>query len=131
MTKPMPETMSADRAEQFKADIADMKLKTSNSSKDQGLQILGAVLMVVGIVVAFIAWRASLNVKVAKSGSNADLLDSSSYTSQALTGVAVAVVGSALYLRCALAKFLRLWLLRQIYENRAQTDEIVATVTQR
>lgn len=114
-----------DRVEQFKADMAGLKLRTGGSSKDGPLQILGVVLMVVGIAVAFVAWRASLDVTVTKTGSNADVLDASSYTAQALFGLAVTVAGAALYLRCALAKFLRFWLLRQILENRTQLDTVV------
>lgn len=119
------------RVDQFKADMAEMKLKTGGASKDGPLQIVGVVLMVAGIAVAFIAYRASLNVTISKTGSNADLLDANSYTNLALTGIAITVAGAALYLRCALAKFLRFWLLRQIMENRAQLDEVVAALKQR
>ncbi len=119
------------RVDQFKADMAEMKLKTGGASKDGPLQILGVVLMVAGVVVAFIAYRASLNVTVAKSGSNADLLDANSYTNLAITGIGITIAGAALYLRCALAKFLRFWLLRQIMENRAQLDEVVGALKQR
>ena len=113
------------RVDQLEAEMADMKLKTGGSSKDGPLQILGVLLMVVGIVVAFVAWRASLNVTVSKTGSNADVLDASSYTAQALFGLGVTVAGAALYLRCALSKFLRVWLLRQIHESRTQLDTVV------
>ena len=119
------------RVDQFKADMAEMKLKTGGASKDGPLQIVGVVLMIAGIVVAFVAYRASLNVTISKTGSNADLLDANSYTNLALTGIAVTVTGAALYLRCALAKFFRFWLLRQIMENRAQLDEVVDALKQR
>lgn len=119
------------RVDQFKADMAEMKLKTGGASKDGPLQIVGVVLMVAGIVVSFIAYRASLNVTISRTGSNADLLDANSYTNLAITGIGITIAGAALYLRCALAKFLRFWLLRQIMENRAQLDEIVGAIKQR
>jgi hypothetical protein len=119
------------RVDQFKADMADMKLKTGGASKDGPLQILGVVLMVAGIVVAFVAYRASLNVTISKTGSNADLLDANSYTNLAITGIGITIAGAALYLRCALAKFLRFWLLRQMMESRTQLDEVVGAIKQR
>jgi hypothetical protein len=114
-----------DRAEQFKAEIAEMKLKTGRTNAENLLQILGVVLMVAGIVLAFGAYRASLNV-TATPGSNVDLLDSSSYLPLAIAGLAMSVVGGFLFLRYSLAKFLRFWLLRQVYEQRAAIDEAAA-----
>jgi hypothetical protein len=111
-----------DRAEQFKSEIAAMKLKTARTSTENALQILGAVLMVVGIVIAFGAYRASLNVTAAP-GTSVDLLDSNSYTPLAIGGLAVTLAGGFLFLRYSLAKFLRFWLLRQIYEQRVAIDE--------
>jgi hypothetical protein len=43
----------------------------------------------------------------------------------ALGGVAAAVVGAALFLRYSLAGFLRFWLARLIYEQKAQTDRLL------
>ena len=43
----------------------------------------------------------------------------------ALIGVTVAVIGGALYLKGALAGFLRFWLVRDLHERRAQTDRLL------
>ena len=43
----------------------------------------------------------------------------------ALIGVTVAVTGGALYLKGALAGFLRFWLVRDLHERRAQTDRLL------
>jgi hypothetical protein len=115
-------TQPIDRAEQFKAEIADMKVKTGRARAETWLQILGVVLMVVGIAIAFGAYSASLNV-TATPGTNVDLLDSNSYTPLAIAGLAISVTGGFIFLRYSLAKFLRFWLLRQVYEQRAAIDE--------
>ena len=39
--------------------------------------------------------------------------------------VASAVVGAALFLRYSIAGFLRFWLARLIYEQKAQTDRLL------
>jgi len=110
------------RAEQFKADIADMKLKTGRSRAEGLLQMLGVILMVGGIAIALGAYAASLNV-TATPGTNVDILDSNSYLPLAVAGLATTVAGGFLFLRYSLARFLRFWLLRQTYAQRVAIDE--------
>ena len=74
------------------------------------------------LAVAFGAYSASLNV-TATPGTNVDLLDSNSYTPLAIAGLAISVTGGFIFLRYSLAKFMRFWLLRQVYEQRAAIDE--------
>ncbi|MDQ1508981.1 MAG: hypothetical protein QOG50_825 [Actinomycetota bacterium] len=114
-----------DRAEVFKAEIAEMKLKTGRSRAEGLLQILGVVLMAAGIAIALGAYAASLNV-TATPGTNVDVLDSNSYTPLAIAGLATSVTGGFLFLRYSLARFLRFWLLRQSYEQRVAIDEASA-----
>ena len=110
------------RGEQFKVEIAEMKLKTARVGLENTLQGIGVLLMIGGIALALGAYSASLNV-TATPGSNVDVLDSNSYTPLAITGLAISVVGGFVFLRYSLAKFLRFWLLRQIYEQRVAIDE--------
>jgi hypothetical protein len=114
-----------ERVEQFKSEIADMKLKTGRSRADGLLQLLGVILMVGGIALALGAYAASLNVKTTP-GSNVDLLNSGSYVPLAIAGLAMSVVGGFVFLRYSLARFLRFWLLRQTYEQRVAIDEASA-----
>jgi hypothetical protein len=111
-----------DRAEQFKTEIAEMRLKTGRTNAEHLLQIVGVALMVAGIALAVGAYRASLNV-TATPGSNVDVLDSNSYTPLAIAGLAISVTGGFVFLRYSLAQFLRFWLLRQVYEQRVAIDE--------
>jgi hypothetical protein len=118
-------SQSIDRVDQFKAEIAEMKLKTGRSRAEGLLQILGVILMAAGIAIALGAYAASLNV-TATPGSNVDVLDSNSYTPLAIAGLATSVTGGFLFLRYSLARFLRFWLLRQSYEQRVAIDEASA-----
>ena len=115
-------SQSNDRAEQFKAEIAEMRLKTGRARMENLLQVLGVVLMVAGVAIALGAYGASLNV-TATPGTNVDVLDSNSYTPLAIAGLAISVTGGFVFLRYSLAKFLRFWLLRQSYEQRAAIDD--------
>ena len=99
-------SQAQDRTEQFKAEIAEMKLKTGRTNVENVLEMLGVVLMVAGIAIALGAYKASLNV-TATPGSNVDVLDSNSYLPLAVAGLAISVTGGFVFLRYSLAKFLR------------------------
>jgi len=85
--------------EQFKNDVAQMKLKSGGSRYDGPLRILGGILMLVGVVaVAFLG---------------------------------ITLIGVALFVAASLAQLLRLWLLRQLYENQSHVDQLVNAVGRR
>lgn len=112
-----------DRVERFKSEAAELNLKAGNPGGETKLQILGVVLMVLGIIVAFVAWQGSLG--------SSDERDVMSYISLAVVGLAVTVAGGVLFLRYSLGKFLRLFLLRQIYEGQQHIDHVVEAVKTR
>ena len=114
--------MDPERVNQFKADVEAMKLKTGRASREALLQTVSAVLMVVGIVVGAIGYNASLNTDISTKGQ----LDSSSYLTLAVVGLAVTVAGTGMFIRYSLARFLRIWLLRQSYENQQNIDRLTA-----
>jgi uncharacterized membrane protein len=111
------------RIGQFKSDVSDMKLKTGSAGQENLLMALGGVLMLVGVVVALVLYASSLNLD--------DARDIQSNIVLSIAMLAVSVAGAALFLRYSLAKFLRLWLLRQLYEGQANTDRIVEAVTRK
>lgn len=108
--------LAEDRREQFKKDVSELKVKNGQSAGDGKARIAGLVLMVVGAVSAFIVYLSSL--------SQSDLRNIASYQILATALLAVTVIGAALYLAGAVARVLRLWLLRQLYEGQAQADQI-------
>jgi hypothetical protein len=111
---------SPDRIEQFKADIAELKISDPSSGRDRLAVRLGITAMVIGIVLGVYAYSLSYGADAdnpAPQQRDAIVLG--------LIGVAVAVVGAAIYLKGALAGFLRFWLLRDLHERRAQTDRLL------
>ncbi|MCU1374249.1 MAG: hypothetical protein JWO68_1535 [Actinomycetia bacterium] len=113
--------MTNPRADQLRADASALKLKTDRAGKERGLVILGIVLMVAGIAIAFAAYRSALTV-TATPGSNVDVLNSNAYGPLGMTGLATSVVGAAVFLRYSLADFFRWWLLRQSYDMQAVVE---------
>ena len=45
-----------------------------------------------------------------------------------LIGVVVGLVGVALWVRNSLTRYLRYWLIRLIYEDREQTERLIAAI---
>ncbi|NLU84158.1 hypothetical protein [Rhodococcus sp. HNM0569] len=100
-----------DRRDQFEKDVAALKSKTGGSGRaDARARIGGLVLMVVGVIASFVVYLASLSLD--------DPRNIASYQILASALLAVTVIGGALYLAGAVSRVLRLWLLRQLYENR-------------
>ncbi|RVW10337.1 hypothetical protein [Prescottella agglutinans] len=114
-------TLADERRAQFKTDVAELKLKTGQSRGDGAARIAGLILMIVGAVAAFVVYISSLTLN--------DLRDITSYQILATAFLAVTVIGAALYLAGAVAKVLRLWLLRQLHEGQAQADQIAAALS--
>ena len=109
---------SQDRVEQFQKEIADMKLRDPATSRDRLWLGAGIALMVAAAVLAVSAYAMSRGTK--------DPLAQNDALTVGLAGIAAAVVGGALFLRFSIAMFLRFWLARVIYEQKAQTDRLLA-----
>jgi len=109
-----------ERVERFKTEAAELNLKAGNASNETKFQAIGLIAMIAGIAVAFIAY--------AGSGSLSDQRDVQTQTTFAVFGLTLAVAGGFVFLRYSLGKFLRLWLLRQMYEGQAHVDQIVESV---
>ncbi len=112
--------MTDNRIDQFKSDVADLKVKTNRGRRDSTLQVLGIVLMIVGVVVAFIIYQSSTN--------DADARNIQSDIILAITMLALSVIGAALFIFASLARFLRLWLLRQVYEGQENVVRVLAAL---
>lgn len=112
-----------ERREQFKADVAELKTKSRGGRSDGVWRVIGALLMIVGVVAAFLAYEASL--------SQSDYRNIASEQILAIAFVGVAVVGAAIFLAAAIASVLRLWLLRQLYEGQQHAETIADAISNR
>ncbi len=101
---------AAGRREQFEDEIAAVRIRTGKAEAEQRWTILGLVGLIGGIVLTIAAYVGS--------GGQSDTRDVISSVILALVGVSVTIAGAALFLRYSLARFLRFWLLRLIYEQQ-------------
>jgi hypothetical protein len=109
------------RIEQFRAEVADMKLRDPATGLDRLLVRLGVVGLVTGLSFGVAAWFISHGTRNSLQQRDAIVV--------ALLGLTIAVVGGALFMKGAMAGFLRFWMARLCYEQQAHADRIAATVT--
>jgi uncharacterized membrane protein len=112
--------LTDNRIDQFKADVADLKVKTNRGRRDSALQAVGLGLMIVGVVVAFIVYQSSTNENDPRNIQSQIIL--------AITMLALSVIGAAVFVFASMARFLRLWLLRQVYEGQENVARVLAAV---
>jgi hypothetical protein len=101
--------MTDTRLEQFRAEIAELRLKESNPDREATLVRVGAALLVAGIAVGVVA--------AFLSHGTTDALQQRDAIVVALIGVSVSITGAALFLRYSLTRFLRFWLARLLFEQ--------------
>ena len=110
----------SERVEQFKEEIAEMGVKDPAVARDRMLLRASVVLLVAGPVVGVIAYTMSHGTENPLQQRDAIVL--------ALIGLTLSVAGGALFVRYALASFMRFWLARLCWEQQAQTDRVVAAL---
>ena len=108
------------RIEQFRDEVSDMRLRDPATGLDRLLVRLGVVGLVTGVGCGVAAWFISHGTRNPLQQRDAIVL--------ALLGLTLAVVGGALFVKGALAGFLRFWMARLCYEQQAQADRIAASV---
>jgi uncharacterized membrane protein YqgA involved in biofilm formation len=109
-------TTSETRADRFARDLAELKIPDPAAGRASLWLRLGVALMVLGVVLAVVAYFLSHNTS--------DPLEQRDAIILALTGVAGCVVGSALFLRYSLTGFLRFWMARQSYDLALLADRL-------
>lgn len=109
------------KMDEFRVAVAGLKLRTGRQRVDTVLQIVGALLMVGGFVAAIIVYEVSL------TESSSLNLQSEQILTVVMLGLIV--IGAALFVSASLTRFLRYWMLRQLYEGQDQVDRLVGKLT--
>jgi len=126
---------NTDRIEQFKADVASGRTKASgNAAAEKAIAGLGIFLMIVGVVLSFGMYIQATNEDIGDGTTNDILIAQMSQNEEmilAIAGVGVIFLGAVLYLRTALMRFWRFWMLRSLYQSREDLDEIVEAIKER
>ncbi|WP_210588535.1 hypothetical protein [Streptomyces sp. GESEQ-35] len=104
------------RADRFVRELGELKIPDPAAAR-AGLWLrLGVTLMAVGLVLGLSAYFVTHNTQ--------NPLDQRDGLALGLGGIAVSVVGAALFLRYSLTGFLRFWMARQSYDLAVLADRL-------
>lgn len=106
------------RIEEFKEEIAGLGLRAPGDATERPWFVAGVACVVASIVVILVGWYGA-------SGSSQPYEQLPYLISGGMLGIALAVFGGALLVRASMARYLRFWFIREIYEQRMQTDRTV------
>ncbi len=112
------------RADEFRADLAELKLADPAASGERRALQSGIALMAVGVGLVALGWYGA-------SGVSEVWKEIPYLISGGLGGLTVTVIGAALYLRASLARQQRLVLVRMLQEQRIQTDRLIEALAAR
>jgi len=113
-----------DRIERFKTEIAELQVKTSGRpTAEKATSIFGVVLMIAALVIGIGSF--------VQAGQETDPRDQNELIILGLACISMAIVGAALWLRTAIVRFWRFWMLRSLYEGQAHLDEVVKAIKDR
>jgi len=114
-----PASDPGDRIDEFEAELARLRIRSTAPTTEERLLVAGLAMMPIGLVLILIGY-------IGASGTT-EFSDQIPYLiSGGLLGLGLIVVGAVLFLRYSLARFMRFWLLRLIYEERTRSEAQVA-----
>jgi hypothetical protein len=116
-------SVASERLREFQGEVSQLKVSGGRANPEKQGLILGFVLWAAAIVLEFVAYFSSHGTK--------DALEQRDMIILACFGIALAVIGTGLVVRFALTRYFRYWLVRLIYEDREQTDRIIAALERR
>ena len=108
------------RLQEFQQHVDELKLHGGGANPERTTVRLSLALFVVAVVIEIVAYSGSRNTT--------NSLEQNDFLILAILGVVVALGAVALFVRASITRFLRFWLVRLIYEDRASTDRIVEAI---
>ena len=113
----------SDRVGQFAAGVEALRVPNQTDVFERRLYWAGILLPVVGLVVIWLGWWGA-------SGTKYVYQEIPYLISGGIVGVALVLVGAALFARYSVARLLRLWLARTLADHQTQTDRVVDAITE-
>ena len=114
------ETMSSERLAQLRDEVSKLKVTGGMANPERLAGKWGIGLTIFGFVVAIVSWWSAFN--------SADLGTNIRSQIFAAIGIGISVVGIVLWIRNSLTRYFRFWLIRLVYEQREQTDRLIAAL---
>ncbi len=115
------------RLDEFADEVKNLKVSGGLANTEKTGTLAGIVLMVIGGFVTLI-WSIAKQGDISVSDTNdqlGEVIQAMNNTWFAVWGLALILIGAAIWIRNSLTRYLRYWLIRMIYEERANTDRLI------
>ncbi len=117
----MESEVNDDRIQAFTQEIGELKLRGARGDRERILLVIGVIALVAGVVLAVVGGF--------QASGTTDLGDQVAFLATGtFIGLALVVLGTALFIRYSVARFMRFWLVRLVHEHRSETDRVVAAL---
>lgn len=111
---------SSPRLEEFRTEVENLGVTGGAANPERNGMRLGVVMFIAAVIIEIIAYTSATSAS--------DVRDQNELIILALLGIVVALGAVGLFVRFALTRWFRYWLVRLVYEDRASTDRIVAAI---
>ena len=109
------------RLQEFQAHVDELKLTGGRANPERTAVRVAVALFVVAVVLEIVAFLGSSNAALGDAGAQ----EQTDFVILALLGVVLALGAVALFVRASLTRWFRYWLVRLVYEDRANTDRLL------
>jgi drug/metabolite transporter (DMT)-like permease len=116
-TDPTTGSMSSPRLAQFQEEVGKLKVTGGGANPERLASMWGIGLTIAGFVIAIISWFSAQD-------SSSTLVNLRSIIF-ALIGIGISIVGMIIWLRNSITRYLRYWIIRLVYEQREQTEQLI------
>ncbi len=120
----------APRLREFESAVEQLGTTGGGANPERTWARLGLAMLVLGVVIAVSAtlWRRGDIAASDATNLLSEIVASGNGIIFVALGLAMALTGGIVWLRNSLTRYLRHWLIRLIYEDRANTDRIIEAI---
>ena len=111
---------SSPRLKEFQTQVDDLRLSGGKANPERMAVRLAVVLFVVAVGLALAAYFGSTSAN--------NSLDQTELVILGMVSVVIAIGAAAIYVRASLTRYFRYWLVRLVYEDRANTDRLIEAI---
>jgi hypothetical protein len=118
------------RLDEFAEEVKNLKMSGGLANPERTGSTIGVLLMVIGgfvVVILSFVKRGETSFEDSAAGL-AEIIQATNNVWTALFGVALILIGLAIWIRNSLTRYFRYWLTRLIYEDRANTDRLIEAI---
>jgi hypothetical protein len=111
-------TPSSPRLQEFQSEVDKLKVTGGRANPERAWLILSILGMIAGLVLSLMGWL--------QTHGTTSVLEQNDFSAMGVFGLTLTVAATGLFMVMSLRRYFRYWLVRLIFEQREQTDRVVA-----